>query len=132
MMLWTFHMGTQNDLNNVQNQEKILTMKDELQWLTDRLSEYKPNKIFVEFEKKHQEDLNQLCDQYKAGGLQNLTNEIYTVAFPLAEKMQAEVIAADWYGMADIVVSAESTDLCEHIRFSSRRWQSHASNWSCV
>ena len=95
MILGTFHMKSQNDIHNLKDTNRITSMQDELSIIVEKLSKYKPTKIFVEFEKKNQDKLDNYYRRYLEDKLLS-TNEIVQIAFPLAKKLNCPVIAIDW------------------------------------
>lgn len=94
MILGTFHMESQNDIHNLKDTNRITSMQDELSIIVEKLSKYKPTKIFVEFEKKNQDKLDNYYRRYLEDKLLS-TNEIVQIAFPLAKKLNCPVIAID-------------------------------------
>ena len=94
MILGTFHMESQEDVHNLEG-FSASEHEAELEALTDRLAEYKPTKIFVEWPKSMQERLDRGYGLWNDGKLKN-SDERMQIGFRLAKKADCGVYAIDW------------------------------------
>lgn len=96
MVLGTFHMQAQNDINNFQQTDRILEHEDEIIRIVDALAQFKPTKIAVEREKTYQTALDKAYEDYLASGSDS-PGEVTQIAFRLAKLLGLErVNAIDW------------------------------------
>ena len=96
MVLGTFHMLAQNDVNNFQPSDRIAEHKSEIAQLVDALAKFNPTKIAVECEKIYQDALDDTYKSYLLSGSDS-PDEITQIAFRLAKLLGLEnVNAIDW------------------------------------
>ncbi len=95
MILGTFHMESNSDIRNTLGTEKLEQMHDETDLLVEKLSAFKPTKIFVEIEKQDQPELNKTYEMFLENKVDS-SNEVVKIAFPLAKKNGANIAAIDW------------------------------------
>lgn len=96
MILGTFHMASQADIKNFSGTNRIPEFDGELDKIAERLASYKPTKIFVEWEKAYQHELDDMYRTFLEKGAQS-NGEITQIAFRLGKKTGADKIyAIDW------------------------------------
>lgn len=96
MVLGTFHMQAQNDVNNFQQSHKIAEHENEIIQIVDALAKFNPAKIAVEWEKSYQTALDDTYESYLASGSDS-PDEITQIAFRLAKLLGLEKVnAIDW------------------------------------
>lgn len=54
MIIGTFHMQAKNDINNFSQDDILKNSKHELKEIVDKLNEFKPTRIAVEYRKTNQ------------------------------------------------------------------------------
>ncbi|WP_036770557.1 DUF5694 domain-containing protein [Pontibacillus halophilus] len=92
LVLGSFHMNEQEGLQTDQRQEEI-------QEVVGRLLTFKPTKVAVEVEARHDERLNELYGMYRAGGYKLPNNEIDQLGFRIADRLNhSKLYAVDWMG----------------------------------
>ncbi|MFC5631813.1 MULTISPECIES: DUF5694 domain-containing protein [Streptococcus] len=96
MILGTFHMKSQNDLHNVDNPDQFLYREKEMIEVIDRLSEFCPTKIMVEWEHSKQDKLDSYFQNHLNRNIVS-SDEIIQLAFPLAKRFQLTPKAVDWF-----------------------------------
>ncbi|MHA6252405.1 DUF5694 domain-containing protein [Oceanobacillus sp. CAU 1775] len=98
LILGTFHMGETTDLikSEVDNLLSDHRQKEIISF-TEQIAKFKPTKLAVEMEKKHDEELNKQYRDYLLGSIQLPLNEVYQLGFRIA-KMQnhKEIYCVDW------------------------------------
>lgn len=96
MILGTFHIQAQNDVNNFQQSDRIAEHESEIVQLVDALAKFNPTKIAVECEKIYQDALDDTYKSYLLSGSDS-PDEITQMAFRLAKLLGLEnVNAIDW------------------------------------
>ncbi|MCR5154736.1 MAG: hypothetical protein K6B75_07820 [Lachnospiraceae bacterium] len=95
MIIATFHMDTDADMVNTENTDLLDEMDEEFERLNDRLAAFKPNKVFVEFEREYNDELEKGFEKFKINGGKS-RNEIVKIAFPVAKRCDAKVYGVDW------------------------------------
>ena len=88
ILVGTFHFE--------QDPELINDKESEIEDLVEYLSDYKPLKIALEWDRSKNDELN---EEYKASNKVGVIDEVYRLGFKLARKMQhEEVYAVNWTG----------------------------------
>lgn len=96
MVLGTFHMQAQNDINNFQQTDRILEHENELVKIAEALAQFNPTKIAVECEKNCQTALDEAYESYLSSGSDS-PDEITQIAFRLAKQLELKKVnAVDW------------------------------------
>lgn len=95
MILGAFHMEAKNDVHNLDGVFSPEEHEAELEELTERLSGYKPTKIFLEWEKKYADKLENRYQLWIEDRLEN-ADERVQIGFRLAKKAGCKVYAIDW------------------------------------
>jgi hypothetical protein len=93
LILGTFHMSEQENLNSHQRQKEI-------EEVVNRLISFKPSKVAVEMITDKNEELNQKFNNYKSNTYELEMNEIYQLGFRIAKKLNHnQIYAIDWMGL---------------------------------
>ncbi len=95
MILGTFHMVSEEDIEKVSDKERLENMDEEFEKLIAAISGYAPNKVFVEYERDFQERLDKAFENFKKNGGRSM-NEVVKIAFPVAQRCDSKVLAVDW------------------------------------
>ncbi|WP_313893939.1 DUF5694 domain-containing protein [Psychrobacillus sp.] len=101
-------------------QQVIEGKGEEVLEIVDFLSEYKPTKIAVEYERKEQQQLN---DLYKKQNGDYAINEIEQLGFRIARKLQhQEIFAVNWEGKLtqEDVISINEAILSDYPNISDK------------
>jgi len=100
MLVGMFHMGETPDMYKVEVDNLLSEKRQrEIGEVVDRLGEFKPTKIAVELEKKHNVWLNDKYKSYLEGTYELEVCEIDQLGFQLAKKAgHPEIYAIDWMG----------------------------------
>ena len=94
MLFGVFHFA--NPGRDVVNTNPINVMSDEnqayLEALSDRLSEYNPTVVLLEFTPDREPEMQERFRQYVDGDYQLSSNEVYQLGFRIAARSDAETI----------------------------------------
>ncbi len=96
MILGGFHFEGTYDAKQTEGKDKLEEMQGEIDELIEKMAKFKPTKVFVEVEKTRQNELDQWWGMYQEGKLKSQKNEVFKVAFPIAEKCGSKLLAIDW------------------------------------
>ncbi|QTD40106.1 DUF5694 domain-containing protein [Sporosarcina sp. Te-1] len=98
MVVGMFHMGETPDQYKVEVDNLLSEKRQrEIGEVVERLGAFKPTKVAVELEKKHNEWLNDKYKSYLEGTYELEVNEIDQIGFRLAKEAdQPEIYAIDW------------------------------------
>lgn len=97
-MLGTFHMGPTMDLFSTEL-DNLLSVRrqQEILEVVERLKEFKPTKVAVEFEKKKNDATNEKYKQFLVGNYELEVNEVYQLGFRVAAGLHhKEIYCIDW------------------------------------
>lgn len=93
MLLGSFHFSSANDLVNKKHPVSEADILD----LVNKLAEFRPDKILVEFSVGLQDKLNHLYSDYILNDTPLGPNEVYQIAFRLGKKLDLKTIhCVDW------------------------------------
>ncbi len=94
-MLGMFHFGSTSDLAAiVMDDVKGEKRQREIQEVIDRLKEYNPTKVLVEYPMSKQDTLQSRYESFKNGGFALPTSETYQIGFRLARQLGHDTIYA--------------------------------------
>lgn len=129
LILGTFHMGATSDLFklDVDNLNSTKRQK-EIHEVVERLINYKPTKIAVEVQRKHNKKLNEQYLNYLTGKYELEINEVDQIGFRIAQKMNhREIYGIDW--MERGVAKKDAGDIYEWAKTNTPQLFDEVFSW---